>query len=101
VISITPNQILLLYSWFPLAAILAIVLLIARFYQRFSGERTYYLLYLIPLVFFGLGMVRYASLDRINGDTLADLMLGVAGVFLIGLSFWLYILMTNGRGKEE
>lgn len=94
---ITPNQILLVYIWFPLAAVIAILLLIARFYQNFSGDRTYYALYLIPLVLFGVGAVRYASIDQIAGDVLGDLAMGTAGAVLIGLSVWLYHQMTNGR----
>jgi hypothetical protein len=94
---ITPNQILLLYSWFPLAAVIAILLLIARFYQQFSGDRTYYTLYLLPLILFGAGSVRYASIDQIAGDAVGDLLMGTAGALLIGLSVWLYHQMTNGR----
>jgi hypothetical protein len=97
VTAITPNQILLLYSWFPLAAVIAIMLLIARFYAKFSGDRTYYTLYLVPLALFGAGMVRYASIDQIAGDGLADALIGVAGAMLILLSVLLYRLMTAGR----
>ncbi len=95
--TVTPNQILLLYIWFPLATTLAIVLLIARFYEKFSGERTYYLLYLIPLVLFGVASVRYASIDQIAGDAVADTLTGIAGMVLIVLSGRLYRLMTAGR----
>lgn len=94
---ITPNQILLLYIWFPLAAVIAILLLIARFYQNFSGDRTYYLLYLIPLVLFGAGTVRYAGIDQIAGDLSGDVLTGTAGLILMVLSLWLYHQMTNGR----
>lgn len=94
---ISPNQILLLYTWFPLAAVIAILLLIARFYQKFSGDRTGYMLYLIPLVLFGAGVVRYASIDQIAGDTLGDILMGTAGLVLLLLSLWLYHLMTSGR----
>jgi hypothetical protein len=97
VTAITPNQILLLYVWFPLAVVIAILLLIARFYQRFSGDQTYYPLYLIPLVLFGAGAVRYASIDQIAGDGLGDLLMAAAGAMLIGLSALLYHQMTNGR----
>jgi hypothetical protein len=97
VISITPNQILLLYTWFPLASLIAITLLIARFYEGFSGDRTYYQWFLVPLVLFGVGSVRYASIDRIAGDSLGDMLMGGAGVVLIGLSLRLYRLMTSGR----
>ena len=73
------------------------MLLIARFYQSFSGDRTYYLLYLVPLMLFGLGAVRYASIDQIAGDGLGDLIFGSGGLALIGLSVHLYHLMTAGR----
>jgi hypothetical protein len=95
--AITPNQILMLYIWFPLAMVIAILLLIARFYERFSGDRTYYLGYLIPLVLFGAGAVRYASVDQIAGDWLGDVFMGAAGAVLITLSLLLYRLMTTGR----
>ena len=101
--AITPNQILLLYLWFPLAIVIAIMLLVARFYQNFSGDRTYYRLYMLPLVLFGIGAVRYASLDQIMGDWLGDVLTGIAGVVLIILSLLLYHLMTTGRdaGKKS
>jgi len=101
VTAITPNQILLLYLWFPLAMVIAIMLLIARFYQKFSGDRTLYKLYLIPLVLFGFSVVRYASIDHILGDWLGDLLSGVAGIALIGLCVLLYHLMTVGRDNRE
>jgi hypothetical protein len=94
---ITPNQILLLYFWFPLAVVIAILLLIARFYESFSGDRTWYMLYLIPLVLFGVGSVRYASINQIAGDTFGDLSMGAAGMVLMILSIRLYHQMTSGR----
>lgn len=96
-IAITPNQILLLYTWFPLAVSIALMLLVARFYQKFSGERTYYRFYFVSLVLFGGAAVRYASLDQIAGDVWGDLMQGAAGLVLIVLSVYLFRLMTNGR----
>ena len=96
-INITTNQILLLYTWFPLAGVIAIILLVARFYQKFSGDRTYYNLYLVPLALFGLGIVRYASVDQIAGDLPGDLLMGTGGFILIALSLLLYRLMTAGR----
>ena len=94
---ITPNQILLLYIWFPLAVVIAILLLIARFYETFSGDRTWYMLYLIPLVLFGVGVVRYASINQIAGDAFGDLSMGAAGAVLMVLSLRLYHQMTSGR----
>jgi hypothetical protein len=73
------------------------MLLVARFYHKFSGDRTYYNLYLVPLALFGLGIVRYASVDQIAGDLPGDLMMGGAGIILISLSVLLYRRMTAGR----
>jgi hypothetical protein len=97
VTSLSINQFLYLYSWFPLAALIFIVLLIARFYQNFSGERTYFSLYVIPLVLFGASAVRYASLNQVAGDMLADLFSGTAGIVLLYLSVLLFRLMMTGR----
>lgn len=72
--------------WFPLVAVLFIFLLIARFYQRFSGSRTFFWLYGFVMVAFGVHAVRYASLDQISGDTYADAFGVVGGLLLIGLS---------------
>jgi len=47
------NQVLAIFAWFPLAVLLAIVLLIARFYQRLTGENTRYPLYAAPILLFG------------------------------------------------
>jgi len=91
------NQFLLLYSWFLLAALIAIMLLIARFYQNFSGEQTYFQLYSVPLIFFGVAAVRYASIGQLTGDLLGDAAGGIAGASLILLSLHLYRLMTAGR----
>jgi len=97
--AVTPNQVLTLYAWFPLAALLMFMLLIARFYQRFSGERTYYRLYAVPLLLYGLAAVRYASLNQVTGDTAADLLLGAGGAVLLALSLLLGWAMLARRGR--
>jgi hypothetical protein len=91
------TQFLTLYVWFPLAVLLLFLLLIARFYQRFSGERTYYQVFLLPMLCFGAATARYASLGTIAGDPLADLMLAVGGASLTVLCLFLYWLMTRNR----
>ncbi|MGQ9888028.1 MAG: hypothetical protein ACUVSX_05995 [Aggregatilineales bacterium] len=97
--AVTPNQVLTLYAWFPLAALLMFMLLIARFYQRFSGERTYYRLYTVPLLLYGLAAVRYASLNLVTGDAAADLLLGIGGAVLLALSLLLGWAMLARRGR--
>lgn len=95
--AVSVSQFLTLYAWFPLAILLFFLLLIARFYQRFANEQTYFGLFLLPIVLFGVAAVRYSSIDQIGGDTLADLFSAASGVILIGLCLWLYWLMTRNR----
>ncbi len=91
----TFSQILSLYTWFPLAIILAIYLLIARFYHRFSGKRTYFWLYSLPILSYGVSFVRYASIPAVNGDLLGDLAGVVGGLALISLSSYLTYQMMR------
>lgn len=91
------SQIILLYFWFVLAGLLGFVVLIARFYQHFSGERTWYRWYWLPILLFGAAAMRYASIDQIAGDLLADLLAGAAGIALIALAVRLYCQMIAGR----
>ncbi len=93
------NRFLWLYTWFPLAAVLAVLLLIARFYQRFSGKRTYFRFFLLPIVLFGASSVRYSSLNCLAGDSLGDLLAAAAGIVLVALCINLYNCML--RDKKE
>lgn len=95
--NVSLHQFLVLYTWFPLAAILLFMLLIGRFYQKFSGERTYYWLYTVPIVLFGAVIVRFASAGIILGDILGDAIAFVAGLFLLFLSILLYRLMMSSK----
>lgn len=94
------NQLLTLYTWFPLAALLFFLLLIARFYEKFSGERTYFRFFSMPLLFFGSGAVRYASINTIAGDALGDLLFALGGAALLLLCAALYSRMVLGRPEQ-
>lgn len=94
------NQFLMLYIWFPLAALLFFLLLIARFYQKFSGVKTHFQYFLVPVVLFGAASVRYASVNLIAGDALADLMFALGGLILIALCITLYRVMIVGREEQ-
>lgn len=91
------HQILTLYTWFPLAGLIGFLLLIARFYQKFSGERTYFFWFVVPMVLFGAAVVRYSSINQVAGDWFGDLSLAIGGVALIVLSVRLVARMTAGR----
>ncbi len=91
------NQLLLLYTWFILAGVLFFLLLVARLYQQFSGERTFSRLFILPIILFGLAVVRYNSIDQVAHDTLGSTLAALAGVILIGLCARLYYQMTAGR----
>jgi hypothetical protein len=98
--SLSLNQLLVIYTWFPLAVLILFALLIARLYGKFSDKKTYSRLFLIPLVLFGVSSVRYASLDTAVGDPIADILIGIGGFVLAILCIRLYWLMMIQR-KED
>jgi hypothetical protein len=101
VASVSFSQLLTLVSWFLLGALIFFTILIARSYERFSGDKTYFRAFLLPLVCFGIGAVRYASIDHINGDWVANSAYGVGGVALFVLSLLLMRRMLRNRVVDE
>lgn len=89
------HQFLVLYTWFPLAVLLLLMLMIGRFYQKFSGEQTYFWLYLVVLFLFGAAAVRYAGAGVVAGDIVTDVLMLIAGSLLLFLSVVLYHRMMN------
>ena len=98
-ISLSPGQFLVLYLWFPLTALLFFLLLIARFYQKFSGEQTFFRLFLLPVTLFGAAAVRYASLDQVTGDGVGDALYALGGIVLLALCAVLYRRMVLQQEK--
>jgi hypothetical protein len=84
-----------LYAWFPLAALLFFMLLIGRFYQKFSGQPTHFRWFGVPVLLFGGAAVRYASINRVAYDPLADAALALGGLILLYLCLSLYWRMTR------
>lgn len=95
--AVSLGQFLTLFGWFSITVVLVFLLLIARFYQRFAGEKTFYEFFLIPIVLFGAAAVRYSSIDQMAGDAIADLLLAAGGLALIVLCVFLYWMMTRNR----
>ncbi len=94
---ISVAQLLMLYASFLAAFLLGFLLLIARFYQKFASESTFFQWFGLPIFLFGAGLVRYASLDRVAGDPFGDILLGAGGVILSFLCIRLYYRMTQNR----
>ncbi len=95
--AITAHQSLTLLSWFAIAIVLVILLLIARFYESVSGERTYFWLFGAPIILWGIASARYAFLGQVGGDPLGDVLWLAGGLLLACLCIYLYNLMTAGR----
>lgn len=92
------NTILTIYSWVIIGILLFFLFSIARFYERKSGRRSYYMAYIIPIVLFLLAAFRYAFLaPAISGDMWSDAMRFLGGITVGGFGFFLLRLMVGGR----
>ena len=93
------NLVLMTYSWVIMAILLFFLFLIARFYERKAHQRSHYQLFLLPLILFLLGTLRYDFLFVGNfvGDLLGDTLFFAGGVVAAILGYHLLNLMTGGR----
>lgn len=91
------NSILIIYTWGIVCILLFFLFAIARFYEKRSGSRSFYLLFIIPIILFVGVTIRYLSLSSIviAGDLWADIMFFVGGIILIGLGLFLLNLMLR------
>lgn len=94
--------------WMGIIALQIILLTIAHFFERTSQQQTWYQLYLIPILFTGVGAVRYfgrilaqTSPPDFSGDPVADILFLCAGLMLIGLGNLLYEKMMGERGHDR
>lgn len=83
--------------WCGMALLIGLLALIARKYERLSGERTYFQAYIVPVALWAGAIARLAARDRVVGDALGDLLLGLGGLVLAGLCWHLYRCMTSGQ----
>ena len=91
------HQVLTIYAWFALSGLLFLMALIARFYERLSGKRTYYQLFIVPVLAFAGATVRLTGRDQVVGDAVADVLLLIGGVTLVLLCWNIYRIMTSGQ----
>lgn len=91
------SQLFLLLTAFALAALLWLMLLIARFYARFSSQATGHRWFIVPIILYSLAAIRYSSIDRSAGDPIADALLAIGGIMLAILSLRLHHQMTHHK----
>ncbi|MBN1286743.1 MAG: hypothetical protein JXB47_15195 [Anaerolineae bacterium] len=84
------------YTWVLVSGGVLTVLLIARFFEQTSQQKTRYWLFLVPLGFFALGAWRHIALGRFIGDALGGLLWFVGALVLIVQCLVLYRQMTRG-----
>lgn len=94
--------------WIGFIALQVILLTIAHFFERTSQQKTWYQLYLIPILFTAAAAVRYMSRIATRdtqpdfaGDPLAEVLLLFAGLLLIGLGNLLYEKMMGERRHDR
>ncbi|MGD2144920.1 MAG: hypothetical protein PVF54_10615 [Anaerolineae bacterium] len=92
------KQVLVVYSWVMIGALLFFLWSIARFYEKASGQRVWHRLLALPTMVLGAGAVWYLghNVDFV-GQPVADLFLFTAGVLLFLFSNRLERLMTGER----
>lgn len=95
--SITVHQFMTLYIWLGVSALLVLLALIARFYERLSGERTHYFYFALAIVLLAGASMRQIARDQLTGDALADLLAAAGGVMMGALCLHIYRLMIRGR----
>lgn len=90
--------ILTIYIWAIVSVLLYFIFLIARFYERKSGRKTYYNAFLVAIGLFILSGIKYTlSPTIISGDTWADIIRFLAGLITGGFGLYLLKLMVGSR----
>jgi hypothetical protein len=90
----TIGSILVLYSWIVAAILLLFLFLIGRFYEMQFRQRSYYQLFLLPLLLFLAGAIWYVfNTQDFVGVVGPDLLFLVGGLVLIGLGYALHRIM--------
>ncbi len=90
-------NVLALYTWGAVSVLLLFLFSIARFFERKSSRRSYYVLFLLPIILFLGSVLRYLITGDFVGDLWGDLARVIGGVLVFGLGYFLLKLMTGGR----
>ena len=88
---------LTIYIWGLICVLIFFLFAIGRFYEKKSGHRSYYQLFLFPIGTFAIAAVLYAgNTSSIVGIFWADLLRFAGGLVLSGAGFFLLRLMIGG-----
>lgn len=91
------SNILALYMWGGVSILLLFLFAIAHFFERKSSRKSYYPLFLLPILLFVGSALRYFFVGDFVGDPLADLARAIGGALVCGLGYFLLNLMTGGQ----
>jgi hypothetical protein len=92
------SGVLTLYNWAIVAMLLAFQFLIARFYEKKSGQRSYYVFFIVPAFLFLIAAAWNIVKDGdLAGNVVGDGLLFLGGGILVGLSTFLFRLMMGGK----
>lgn len=91
------SNILTLYTWGGVSILLFFLFAIARFFERKSSRKSYYPLFLLPILLFAGSALRYFFTGDFVSDPMADLGRVIGGALVCGLGYFLLNLMTGGR----
>ena len=87
-----------LYTWGATCLLVLALYKIAQFYEKKSGQRSYYPAFLVAIGLFIIAAIRYApSSPAITGDLWGDIARLLGGGIVIIFGFLLLRLMTGGR----
>jgi hypothetical protein len=91
------GNMLALYTWGVASVLLFFLFAIARFFERKSSRKSFYPLFLLPVLLFLGSAVRYFFTGDFVGDLWGDVGRVVGGALVCGLGYFLLKLMTGGR----
>jgi hypothetical protein len=95
--SLLLGKMLTLYVWGGVSFLLFFLFVIARFFERKASRKSFYPLFLLPILLFAGSAVRYFSVGDFAGDPIGDLGRVIGGALVCGLGYFLLDLMTGGR----
>ncbi len=92
------SRTIVLASWIAATLLVYCLYMIARFFQQKSGQRSYYQLFVLPLVLYLAGALYYTKLGNDFVITpVADALFFGAAVSSLALTSYLFSLMTGGK----